>query len=634
MTKAIRTAHSRRNVWLFALLSLVFAYLSLLGATFNGVLTLLELQPFTLGLFGVLAASWLFMHWRMGWVWHRVDLDLAFLLWMIALVVSIAMNQDTWRRSVEGLWYMGLYISLWYILHDLLANRGLSRQLLAQSFLFAGLLVMLFGWYSTWLIIKFDGLDRIPRPSSLIGNPNAFGAYMLLLLPFGIVQTINAKNRLVQVLMGLYTLSAFLLLILSQSRGAWIGGAVAVGILLLMLLTDRKLLSIAALKKWWQQQASTLRLVLIAILIIVVLLGAFMAYFLIDSLTAAGRSIALRTYLWDAAMQMFRESPLWGKGFYTYGLYLPQYASIPSTQPQAHAHNIPFTIIAEMGLLGLIAIVVTVAFSIRSMLRNWKTVTGTERPYYLAGVAATFGFGFHHLLDTPSMMPVIAMAGLLMLFLATTPAEPIPFQTTWRKVGHPLGLIAIWLVLLIAGFWSSRLYAEYYAILRDVAQLNDCRMFESDDCVILDAAVFLEPAERLQPLIDADPNQPAYIRQQAYLYGFAATDGDVTALENAIAGYERYLELEPTHASGWANLAALYWQSGNEVQARSAIEQAILYAPDWEHFKRQRNIYLNILTDTETIAPPIPVLDGLSWSRFQLLREPLPEYLPQVGWGS
>ncbi|MDQ7035529.1 MAG: O-antigen ligase family protein, partial [Anaerolineae bacterium] len=373
--------------------------------------------------------------------------------------------------------------------------------------------------------------------------------------------------------------------------------------------------------------------VLIAVIIAVLLIGVFMVYFLVNSLSVAGRSLSLRTYLWNAALSMLQESPIWGKGFFTYGQHLAKYASIPPTQPQAHAHNVLFTIAAEMGLLGLLAITVTVGLALRAMLRNWKTITGFERPYYIAGIAATIGFGVHHLLDTPSMMPVIAIAGLLMLILATAPNDPLPLQAKWRKIGHPISLIAMWIFLLLAGFWNSRLYADYYSILQDVAQLNDCRMYESDDCIMAASETFVENAEAMQHLINADPNQPAYRLQQAYLYGIAATEGDETVIEQAIIGYQRYLELEPTHSSGWANLAALYWQMGNQAQARSAIEQAILFAPDWQHFRRQRNIYVGILTDAETITPTLPRVDGLNWSRLQYLREPLPEYLPQVGWG-
>src|SRR5688500_10163946 len=130
MTKATTTFRLRRQFWMFAVLSLIFAYLSSLGATFNGVLALVDLQPFTLALFGLLAGSWLLVHWRKRWVWHRTLLDGVFVLWIIALLTSIAMNPVTWRRSVESLWYMALYVSIWYMLWDVLANGGLSRQVL------------------------------------------------------------------------------------------------------------------------------------------------------------------------------------------------------------------------------------------------------------------------------------------------------------------------------------------------------------------------------------------------------------------------------------------------------------------------------------------------------------------------
>jgi tetratricopeptide (TPR) repeat protein len=235
------------------------------------------------------------------------------------------------------------------------------------------------------------------------------------------------------------------------------------------------------------------------------------------------------------------------------------------------------------------------------------------------------GFGIHHLLDTPAMMPAIALSGLLALVLATAPAEPVPLRLAWRKIGQSTGLFLLWLILIGLGFWNSHWIRQYVAILGDIAQ-TEANALTADD--------YYQAANTLQAVVDADPRQPAYLLQQGYLYGMAASEGDSKAAELAIERYQRYLELEPTHASAWSNLAALYWQIGNQAQARAAIEQAIRFAADWPHFKRQRDIYVKILTDAETIIPPRPSLDGLNGSRFQYLREPLPEYLPQVGWGS
>jgi putative inorganic carbon (hco3(-)) transporter len=635
MTKATTPSRSRRQFWMFALLSLVLAYLTALGATFNGVLALPDLQPFTLGMFGLLAALWLFTHWRRGWVWHRTLLDGVFVLWIIAFIASIVMNPVTWRRSVEGLWYMALYVSIWYMLWDVLANGRLSRQVLVESLLFTGFTVMMFGWYSVWLLVQANGLTDIPRPSGLIGNPNAFGAFILVLVPFAIVQTLNRKSRLPQIIMGIYTVSAVLLLILSQSRGAWIGFAASIAMLILLLLADRQLLSLAALKTWWTRQPFAVQISLIIVLVLVLLVGIFMTYFLIASISTPGRTIGLRTYLWNAAFAMFGESPIWGKGFFTFGQHLAEHASIPPTQPHSHAHNVPFTIAAEMGLLGLSAFGSTAFLVVKAIYRNWKTLTGSERGYYIAAVAAVAGFSIHHLLDTPSMMPIIAIVGLLILIVAVVPSEFTPLQATWHKVGHPIGLMVIWIALLVVGFWNINLYQEYFSILRSVVAAQDCRV-TAGECETVDVEVYRYAAERMQALVDADPNQPAYLLHQAYLYGIAAVDGDTDSAERAIAIYQRYLALEPTHAAAWANLAALYWQTDNPTEAQVAMEQALHYAPDWTHFQRQHDIYSGTLSDAETILPPQPLFSS-NWVLLQYLRQPLSpemEYLPQVGWGN
>jgi hypothetical protein len=224
---------------------------------------------------------------------------------------------------------------------------------------------------------------------------------------------------------------------------------------------------------------------------------------------------------------------------------------------------------------------------------------------------------------------------LLILVIAVAPSDFTPLQATWRKVGHPIGLTVIWITLIVLGFWNVGLYQQYFSILRQVVTVPDCRLVESD-CETVDLAVYRQAADSLQMLVNADPNQPAYLLHQAYLYGLATVDGDNDAAERAITTYQRYLELEPTHAAAWANLAALYWQIDNPTQAQAAIEQALHYAPDWTHFQRQRDIYSGILTDAETITPPQPLFSS-NWVLLQYLRQPLPpemEYLPQVGWGN
>jgi len=601
------------------LLIFVLSYLSLLGATFNGVLVLVDLQALTLGLFAIVFVLWRVIRWRNVWQWYRNPFDAVLVFWLVAFAISILANGATWRRSIEGLWYVGLYIALCYLLMDTFGNRALQRTQLINAFLITGAIVMFFALLQLLMFLG-DGLANLPRPVSLIGNANAFGSYLMLLLPFAIMQAVQSRG-IGRIGMGVYAVTALLLLLLSSSRGAWAGTGVAMMMLVTLGLANHQLLSIAALRTWWQKQSKRVRLGSGSLAIGSLTVSILFAVLFLQTLSQPGRSIGLRTFLWRAAILQLTEQPLTGQGFFTYGLHLARFESTPPQQALSHAHNIPLTVAAEMGLPGLIALLGTVGTGVYLIYRNWLELPQAQKPLLIAAVAAAVGFAVHHLVDTPAMMPLIALAGLLVWTLATVPHHPQAMQQRWRKAGYSIGSVALWLVLLLAGFWNQGLYRTYFSILQDA--------IESEE--------YLAAAQALQPIIDADPRQPAYLWQQGYLYGQAAVNGDIEAAELALGAFERFVELEPTHAPNWANLAALYWQVGDIDSAQEAIEQAVTLAPEWEHFRRQQAIYSGELTGAEDIVPPRAPASrpGINWARFQFLREIIDdEYLPQVGWGS
>ncbi|MFW5772945.1 MAG: hypothetical protein ACOCZH_06425, partial [Phototrophicaceae bacterium] len=97
-------------------------YLSVMGATWNGVL-MPPLKWLNLALIAGLALLWLLARRRGHWTWHRNPLDGPLLLWALAFGVALLANPESWRRMVMGLWYVSLYVGVWFVLADALANR-------------------------------------------------------------------------------------------------------------------------------------------------------------------------------------------------------------------------------------------------------------------------------------------------------------------------------------------------------------------------------------------------------------------------------------------------------------------------------------------------------------------------------
>lgn len=588
-----------------SLFTLVLAYLLSLGLTFNGLLALVDAQPLTLSLLGLGAVVWLSLRYRLRWRWHSTPYDPAFVVWGLAIATSIAFNladSTTWRRSAEALGYVGLYLSCFYLLADVLAN-GVRRRILIDSLLIVGLI---WAFFALWQVVNAWGRgEGLIRPVGLLGNPNALGASMSAtgLLALGRAW---ASRRAERVFMGGYATICGLIVVLSNSRGALLGFACGVGLLLFLSLRRAGWLSCAR----WREAARHEQRVVLAMIGSAIAAALILASLLLASLNQAGRTADYRLLLWEAALEQFRESPLFGQGLFTYGHRLALSYPTPTNQPHSHPHNFALLVAAELGLLGLIVLAWTTFLAVRSC---WQNLTQDEDRATLWGAgAALLAYSVHHLFDTPSMMPAIAIIGLLLFVLACLPLNARPMQTAWRRLGHPLSMTALWTAIIGAGAWNSGLYRQAYAVLS--------RAYEAP----------LTSAQALQPLVDADPYQPVYLLQQALLYGLVAWQtNDSAALARARAGYLRYTELEPYHASAWVNRAALACQAGDRDEARRALAQARRLATDWPPLLRLEQVIAG-----QRPAPMTIIQDErwLSFARWQFLRDVLPqEYLPQVG---
>ncbi|MGB1287057.1 MAG: O-antigen ligase family protein [Aggregatilineales bacterium] len=601
----------------------LFLYFAVIGATFNGVMITLGLQRVTLTMLLIITGVWFVIRQRRSWQWTRLPVDPVLILWVIAFVVSMLANPDTWRRSAEGLWYMGVYIGILYLLLDTIGH-GLKRALFSEAILMVGFCTVIFGYLQLYNLIQdigfaayIDGLSNMSRPSSYIGNANALGVFLVMIIPLIMTQIVYTRIRFVRIVMSIFVLMTVFLLLLTFSRGAWVGMGAGFVTFVLLWLAEYQLLSVSALRQWWQGQSARIRLIAGGMSIATLIGALLVGIILIRSFSQGGRGADLRTRIWEAAWTLFTEDPITGKGLFTFGHRLGTFWSIPPQQPHSHAHSLPLNVLAEMGVIGGIALTATLLAIFIMWRRNWRTLQ-TDRHLFIGVTAAAVAFGVHHLFDLPAMMPLIALMGITILSMMIAQPDAPPMKSRYMQRGHMTGLALLWLILLAAGFWQNSVHSQYRMILEST--------IESEN--------YVQGARDMQQVVDADPSQPAYVMQLAYMHGHAALETDNP--QPGIDAYLRYLELEPYHASAWSNLAGLYWQAGDADAALNAISEAITLSPDWEHYQYQRDIYNGTITNIDDIETPESVrMWGINWARFQYLRDIIiPEYLPQTGWGT
>ena len=600
-------------------ITLVCLYLlSPFGATFNAVV-IPDAQAVTFGLIIIVLFVWLVLRYRCRWRWHRTGLDSILPLWLLAIAASMLANPDVIRRSIIALWFVAIYIATWYLLQDWIANRPGSKELLVDGLLSAGLMAIAF----SAIQILYTG--RLLQPVSVIGNSNALGSLLVLLVPFALRKVWRARAGKQKALWCIYCAIASANLALTLSRGAWIGLILACALLLALWLAHYGLFSPVRFLAWWGKRSEHNRRLAIASSVTVILCVGCATALIIHSFTLQERSAQLRTEIWRSALMQFLDAPFTGKGLFAFGRDNGMYLSIPPAQSYAHAHNLPLNVAAELGSLGLLALGATVALTVRRLYRVWQVKTGEDRLDWLFLVAALVGLAVHHVFDVTSMMPAVALLGIVSLILASDPGHDRRFSSDKLGILCALGLLLLWVCLLLIGCKHTQSASRYIEVLRLSAAGKEHLSLGKL------APQYRQVLESLDELIMSDPTMPVYHLQSAVLWGLLAAGGEGGAIAQGIAAFERFLELEPYHAISWANLAVLQWQAGDQSAAIRSMERARGLAPRLPLLAIKLFQYRNGGRFAPLWLPHSRY--NQDFTRYQFLRESLPvTFLPQLTW--
>ncbi|MFC2142020.1 O-antigen ligase family protein [Acidobacteriota bacterium] len=323
------------------------------------VLILLGLSPFFL--FPTIATSPLFFVFPLMWLYKRkkvgrfieptmLDLALILLLFQVFLASVTAPDPLPSMPKISGILF-GVF--LFYALLAVL-KKELWIKIGIMIFLLSGIAVSLVGVLDMIRTDKY--LDPIDAATALIPkldyalpgtergiNPNLIGGSIVLVVPLFLIliypflRKQNPEYGLFRSRWYLPYLSVGLIvtlsvLILTQSRGSWIG---------MVVCADLYLLS----------KGKTGRRIGILVLV-----GFILAYLILlgpteigKGLSAASRSALNRIDLWTIAVHQIEKKPITGMG-------LNYYRRLPETgYDKAHAHNILLHTAAELGMPALLA---------------------------------------------------------------------------------------------------------------------------------------------------------------------------------------------------------------------------------------------------------------------------------------
>jgi len=406
------------------------------------------------------------------WAWRGLPFHLPDLLVMLLLAFwlfrDLGRRQLSWRLG-DFFWpllflFVALGISFWYALSpaqalpewfkwgEVLAvylatlNVWPKRWLpwLVAVMLLAGALEALVGLRQFYLRLGPDAFlvlgGRFKRAFGDFAQPNPFGGYLGLMLPFGVSLSLWETTRLSRswrqnephpigalgCALAIWLLTAFIAagLLASWSRGGWLGAAASSLIVLLFFSRATFWLTVGGgslvVLLNWIEQLHLIPAVLLA------RLGSFQDWLLflhpvlfratpVDSTNFA---ILERTAHWLSAWNMWLAYPWHGVGIGNYPVAYPAFQISLWREALGHAHNIYLNFLAESGVIGFAAYLLLFLWATIVVLRLLTRTKGFDRAIVLGALGFFVHLSVHNLFDNLYVHGLQLFLGLVLGILA------------------------------------------------------------------------------------------------------------------------------------------------------------------------------------------------------------------------
>ena len=254
-----------------------------------------------------------------------------------------------------------VFISIYFVIINSVNSEKLLNNILT-CFVISGFFVCLygiaqyvFGWDTNQAWMDEQMFEDIKmRIYSTLDNPNVLGEYILLVLPVSVGLMWTRKGAPAKIVYAGISALMFGALILTFSRGCWVG----------LLAAAAVFITFAAGKLWG--------LGLLALPIIPMVLPKS----IINRFTSIGdmedSSTSYRVYIWMGTLAMLKD--FWvsgiGMGQEAFTQVYPFYSYNGVVAP--HSHNLFLQILVESGIVGIIIFIAFVVLFLRRMMTGYQ----------------------------------------------------------------------------------------------------------------------------------------------------------------------------------------------------------------------------------------------------------------------
>ncbi|NEP12964.1 MAG: putative bicarbonate transporter, IctB family [Symploca sp. SIO2C1] len=357
-----------------------------------------------------------------GWAPQVTPIHLLVLLYWAINVVATALSPVK-LAAREGLVKLTLYLLLFALLARVLRSPRL-RCWIITLFLHISLIVSVYGLrqyifgveaLATWVDPTSDSAN-LTRIYSYLGNPNLLAGYLIPAVSLSFAAIFNWKRWLPKAL----ALTMFLVnstaLILTYSRGGWIGFLACIFVFLVLLVYWYSVQLPPKLRPWAMPAllGSSAAVLALAILFVEPIRDRVASIFV-------GRedsSNNFRINVWSAVLDMIRDRPIRGIGpgndafNKIYPLYQrPRFTALS-------AYSIFLEIAVETGFIGLLCflwLLVVIFNQGVEQLKRLREVGNSQGFWLIASIAGISGMLAHGLVDTVWYRPQLMTLWWLMV---------------------------------------------------------------------------------------------------------------------------------------------------------------------------------------------------------------------------
>ncbi|MEP7287353.1 MAG: O-antigen ligase family protein [Chloroflexota bacterium] len=483
---------------------------------------------------------------------------------LTALTVSLAPFP---RRSVEiWLWFIALQVPIsygaLYLFRRGWPERGLYRALLgAGSYLYFLTVTLTLSYLAQAAAARAAGL--IPSGFRLFGimdHPNTFAMFIAIATPCMVAYLFMRLGKIERVAVILWLAGAALGIYGTGSRTGTVAAIAGSGIALALALLAHPSQPLQRFRVWavsHRQQAGAM-LAGMAVLAVVALGIVFYLQFGRPRQDDGGGRLSF----YRSAITVFTEHPIAGYGPGGFFRNELNTHSVPLWRPMPHAHDMLLGTAAESGLLGLLGFGALLIVGAWTCVKVWRTQP-TRRLLIAGPIGGLVGFCLSGILDSPiNQFGPFFLATILLAYIASFLPAPQSTPRQWWRTGLIVatvaGIVVLCAVVLIP-------YVTVWSVTRPD------RPVDTPDTT-------LAAAKQLDTVIAYDYADPLVTLQSGYEWAklISSTSGVVEpqALQNAIARFERGIQLDPDLGMNALNLSALYLKANRPADAVKAAQRA------------------------------------------------------------